>query len=88
MKYNVMVYEIKRMFQVSIDANNPIQAKVRAKELVKNGNATEIVVDPGQVVIQVFDRWFTPIGSASEFKILKRQENFDELLNQKEDQND
>ena len=71
MKYNVIVYEIKRMFQVSIDASNPIQAKVRAKELVKNGEATEIVVDPGQVVIQVFDRWFEPIGPVSEFKILK-----------------
>jgi len=70
MKYNVMVYEIKRMFQVSVDANNPIQAKVRAKELVKNGDATEIVVDPGQVVIQVFDRWFAPIGSSSELGTL------------------
>ena len=83
-----MVYEIKRMFQVSIDASNPIQAKVRAKELVKNSNATEIAVDPGQVVIQVFDRWFAPIGPASEFKILERQEDFNKLLNQKEDQND
>ena len=69
MRYNVMVYEIKRMFQVSIDASNPIQAKVRAKELVKNSNATEIAVDPGQVVIQVFDRWFELIESASKFKI-------------------
>jgi len=72
MRYNVMVYEIKRMFQISVDASNPIQAKVRAKELVKNGDATEIAVDPGQVVIQVFDRWFAPIGPTSEFKILKQ----------------
>jgi len=71
MKYNITVYEIKRMFQLSIDANNPVQAKVRAKELVKNGQATEIVVDPGQVVIQAFDRWFEPIGPSSEFKISK-----------------
>ena len=74
MKYNVTVYEIKRMFQVSVDANNPIQAKVRAKELVKNSNATEIAVDPGQVVIQVFDRWFTPIGSSSELGTLNVEE--------------
>ena len=71
MKYNITVYEIKRMFQLSIDANNPVQAKVRAKELVKSGQAPEIVVEPGQVVIQVFDRWFEPIGPSSEFKISK-----------------
>ena len=50
MKYNVNVYEIKRIFQVSVNANNPIQAKVRAKELVKNSEATEIVVDPGKLL--------------------------------------
>ena len=72
MKYNVNVYEIKRIFQVSVDADNPTQAKVRAKELVKNSETTEIVVDPEQVVIQVFNRWFEPIGPSSEFKILNK----------------
>jgi len=69
MQYNVTVYEVKRMFQLSVDANNPVQAKVQAKELVKSGQVTEIVVEPGQVIIQVFDRWFEPIGPSSEFKI-------------------
>ena len=68
MQYNIIAHEIKRLFQLSVDAYNPVQAKVRAKELVKNGQATEIV-DPGQVVIQVFNRWFEPIGPSSEFKI-------------------
>ena len=69
MQYNVIVYEVKRMFQLSVDANNPVQAKVQAKELVKRSQATEIVVESGQVIIQVFDRWFEPIGPSSEFKI-------------------
>jgi len=69
MQYNVIVYEVKRMFQLSVDANNPVQAKVQAKELVKRSQATEIVVEPGQVIVQVFDRWFEPIGPSSEFKV-------------------